>query len=401
VAAVNACSNWSGSLRFTPARVLRADDEQQVVEAVREARRRGGSVRVVGSRHSSSGILAGEDTLLSLEGLSGVIAGDCERGEAWVHAGTGLETLGRELYAHDLALPNYGDVATQTIAGAIGTGTHGSGRRLGNLSTLLVGAVLVDGRGERREIDGGDLQALRAARLALGTLGIFLRLRLALVPEFTVQRREYGCSTQALLPHLESLVAGNRSFDFYWYPRSDEVKLRLVNPAGGGSDPRAFARALEDRRGYGHEVVPTHSGIPHKFDEMEYALPYARGVECFLAVRERMLARWRREVGWRVLYRTVAGDDTLLSPAHGGDVVTISLHHNAGLPFEAFFADIEPIFRDHDGRPHWAKQHGLRAAELEPLYPQWRTFAEQRARFDPDGVFLTPYLRALLGVEAR
>ena len=52
----------------------------------------------------------------------------------------------------------------------------------------------------------------------------------------------------------------------------------------------------------------------------------------------------RKQVAWRVLYRTVAPDDKFLSPAYGRQTVTISLHHNAGLPFEEYFGDIEPIF---------------------------------------------------------
>lgn len=100
----------------------------------------------------------------------------------------------------------------------------------------------------------------------------------------------------------------------------------------------------------------------------------------------------------RVLYRTVAADDAYLSPAHGRDTVTISLHQNSTLPWREYFDDIEPLFREHGGRPHWAKKHGLLADALEPLYPRWRDFAEARAALDPQGTFLTPAMRALLGV---
>ena len=78
--------------------------------------------------------------------------------------------------------------------------------------------------------------------------------------------------------------------------------------------------------------------------------------------------------------------------------MTISVHHNAGLPFEDFFRGIEPILRDHEGRPHWGKKHTLRAEDLRPLYPQWDVFLQARQHTDPQGVFLTPYLRELLGV---
>ena len=102
----------------------------------------------------------------------------------------------------------------------------------------------------------------------------------------------------------------------------------------------------------------------------------------------------------RVLYRTVASDDSYLSPAYGRDTVTISLHHNAGLPFWEYFKDIEPIFRAHGGRPHWGKKHTLTAKNLRPLYPQWERFAAVREQMDAQGMFLNPYLRQSIPAAA-
>jgi FAD/FMN-containing dehydrogenase len=111
-----------------------------------------------------------------------------------------------------------------------------------------------------------------------------------------------------------------------------------------------------------------------------------------------MRRRWRSIVGWRVLWRTVAADDALLSPCGGRASTTISLHQNASLPWREFFDDIEPVFRAHGGRPHWGKKHTRLGVQLAPLYPYWDRFTRIRREFDPDGVFLTPYLRELLGV---
>lgn len=392
--------NWSGSVSFEPARHARPHDADELAHLVRDTHARGGTLRVVGAGHSSNPILVAEDTLVSLEHLSGVIHADRAACTARVHAGSTLQALGRALYAHDLALPNYGDIATQTIGGAIGTGTHGTGLAQPNLSAMMIGGTLVDGRGALRAIGCDEADTLRAARVALGTLGVFTEFTLGLVPAFDVERREYAAPTDAALAHLDALVAENRSFDFYWYPRRDDTKLRLVNPVGGGTARLPYARELERRSGYGHQLIPTHSGIPHRFEECEYALPFEAGVACFRAVRERVLARWRHVVGWRVLYRTIRADDAFLSPAHGRDTVTISLHQNATLPWRGFFDDLEPVFRDFGGRPHWAKKHTLRAAQLAPLYPHWARFHAVRRGFDPDGTFLTPHLRALLGADA-
>ena len=387
--------NWSGSVRSTPRTLGRPRDEAALCEAVAAVAARCGHLRVVGAGHSSSDIVGAEDTLLRTTRLTGIVSVDRERLRATVRAGTTLEALGRALYRHDLALPNYGDVATQTIGGAIGTGTHGAGAGERNLSAMLVGARVVCADGSVETFDEAH-PALQALRVSLGTLGILSEVTLQLVSTFDVERREYALATDATLEALPTLVAGNRSFDFYWYPRRDDTKLRLVNPFGGGIAPPAGARLLVRDAGHGHTLIPTHSGIPHRFEECEYALPAAAGPACFQAVRQRVLQRWRHLVGWRVLYRTVAADDAWLSPAGGRDTVTISLHQNASLPWRDYFADIEPVFRDHGGRPHWAKKHGMRAPQLAPLYPRWDDFAALRRQRDPGDVFLPPALRPLL-----
>ncbi|HWQ16177.1 MAG TPA: D-arabinono-1,4-lactone oxidase [Roseiflexaceae bacterium] len=391
-------SNWSGSLRFTPARVAAPASEEELAELVRRAASEGRTLRAVGAGHSSSPLVETGDTLVSLERLSGVIAHDRAACEAVVWAGTRLRDLGRQLFDLGLGLENYGDVATQHVAGAMSTGTHGSGRRLRNLETHIVGVRAVTARGEivewRQE---REEEMVRAARVALGALGIFTRLRLRLLPAYRLRRRDFCAQIEDCLAHLEELAERNRNFDFYWYPRSDEAKIRTLNPPEAPPPELPYARLVTEEEGWGHEIIARERQL--RFDEMEYMLPAEAGPACFRAVRERVKARWRRTVGWRVLCRLIAADDALLSPAHGRDSVAISIHQNSTLPHQEYFADIEPIFRAYGGRPHWGKKHSLRAPELRPLYPQFDRFLAIRAGLDPAGVFLNPYLRALLGVE--
>jgi FAD/FMN-containing dehydrogenase len=126
-------------------------------------------------------------------------------------------------------------------------------------------------------------------------------------------------------------------------------------------------------------------------------VPAAAGPACFRAVRERMKSRWP-DVVWPVEYRTLAADSAWLSTAHGRASVAISLHQDAKLPCDAFFADCEAVFRAHEGRPHWGKLHWRSPAELAALYPKWERFRALRAELDPAGTFANPYLRGLFGI---
>jgi FAD/FMN-containing dehydrogenase len=385
-------SNWSGSLSFEPARIVEPDNEDELAALVRDTVERNGTIRVVGAGHSSSPLVRTDDTLVSLARFQGLIEHDAPSHTAVVGAGMLVKDVGVALHDVGLALHNTGDVDVQTLAGAISTGTHGTGVRLGNLSTMLLGGRLITGTGEIVDVDATD--PVDGVRVALGTCGIFTQLRIQALPSYQLHRREWCTTTAACMANLDELIETNRNFDFYWYPRSDEIKLRTMNELDEIEVDYEFAAIVRDQIGWSHEILPRERVL--KFDEVEYALPREAGPECFQQVRRRVRDRWRRDVAWRVLYRTIAADEGWLSPMYGRESVTISLHHNAGMPYDEYFADIEPIFRAFDGRPHWGKKHTLTGAEIAPMYPMWHHFQQLRALLDPHGVFMSADVHALL-----
>lgn len=140
-------ANWSGSLVFRPRYVGVPRDEEEACSIVRLAARDGLKVRPVGRRHSSSPIIATDDVAVSMENMSGLIEHDTEEGWALVGAGTSLDDMGRALNAVGLATHNLGDINVQSVVGAVSTCTHGSGRTLTNLATMLIGGRYGSGYG--------------------------------------------------------------------------------------------------------------------------------------------------------------------------------------------------------------------------------------------------------------
>ncbi|MEG9326765.1 D-arabinono-1,4-lactone oxidase [Salinimicrobium catena] len=384
-------------MAFQPGKVFEPESEEEVCDIIRKASRQGKKVRVVGAGHSSSPLVKTEDFLLSLKHFRGVESPDRETAQATVPAGMTVKEAGKDLFRYGLAMHNTGDVDIQTLAGAIGTGTHGTGKNLKNLSSMLIGARMVTGKGEIIEVSQmKDPQMIKALQVALGSCGVFLKMRLQLQPVYNLHRKEWCIPLEKCLENLEELQNNNRNFDFYWYPRTDLCKIRVMNEEDHKMPEVPYGNLEMEQQGHSHEILPRSRHL--KFDEMEYALPKENGPECFMEVREQVRKKWRKEVAWRVLYRTIKADDAFISPMYDRESVTISLHHNAGLPFEDYFKAIEPIFKMYGGRPHWGKKHYMKGKELQELYPKWENFQQIRQKLDPEGVFLTPYLKELLNI---
>ncbi|MCC5888437.1 MAG: FAD-binding protein [Gammaproteobacteria bacterium] len=379
--------NWSGSVRCPQARIERPEGPEALAARV-AAYDGAGALRALGSGHSFVPFWADGDTLLDLGAFVGLesVAGRVAR----LKAGTPLHAIGPLLAAEGLALANMGDIDRQTLAGAVATGTHGTGRELGSLSAQVVAVEVVDGLGRIRRLTQADEVA--AARVAMGMLGVMTAIELAVVPAYGLHERNHLEGVEACLEQLDERLGGHRHHEFWWVPRVDRCIAKTLDqievPAQPRLDEVAFGEEGE-RFGASWQIFPSTRDL--KFNEMEYAVPAATAVACFRAVRARMLRDFPKLM-WPVEYRVLAGDDGWLSPTAGGEVATLSIHQAAAVDPGPLFDAIEPILRDHGGRPHWGKQHGLDGSGLARLYPKFEDFCRYRRELDPYGRFLTRYL---------
>src|SRR5215211_3300008 len=164
-------SNWSGSVTASPAEIRYPTSVNEIVAIVRECRERGCGLRVVGAGHSFTPLAWTDGVLISLDRYTGLEHVDPAAAQATVRAGTQIKALGQLLFAHGLGQANLGDIDVQSIAGAISTGTHGSGARLGSISTQVIGLTLVTAAGELIECsETHNLDIFKAAQVSLGTL---------------------------------------------------------------------------------------------------------------------------------------------------------------------------------------------------------------------------------------
>ena len=392
-------SNWSGAVSWRPRRVARPQTLDEVVAIVKDAVERGETVRAAGTGHSFTPLCATDGTTVLLGSLGGVRKIDASAATVSVGAGTKLYELEQPLREAGFALETLPDIDRQAVAGAVATATHGTGRDVPSLSSLVVGAKLVDGLGRVVSCDErSDAAMLSAVQTSLGALGVLTELTLRLVPAFRLHETTRIAPFEEVAESLDDLVAAHRHFEFFWVSDRDACLVKTLDPTDKARD---FERKDDDQGLTGERMGPSGKIFPsrrnRRFNEIEYAVPADSGLDCWREIRELMRGR-HKDITWPLEYRTVAAESAWLSMAHAEPIVTLSLHQAANLDFQPFFNDAEAVFRNHRGRPHWGKIHQLEAAELRELYPKWQQFLDVRAELDPKGTFATPYLKGLLGV---
>jgi FAD-linked oxidoreductase len=365
--------------------------------------------------------------------MSGLIDADVENGLVRVRAGTSIHDLSPILDRLGLALPNLGDIDVQSIAGAVSTGTHGTGEQFASVSAQVMAVELVSADGSVVEIDSSDLSALKAARVSLGALGVVTALTLQCVPAFRLDRLDLPRPLSETFETLDELSSGFDHFEFYIFPYTDRAIQKRINRTDEPAQPphplKKFANevvfenwvlaALVNTgklmpaaipalaRGATKTFSPVHyldksfemfSTVRNvRFNELEYAVPREHlrdAVERVMAV----VQEHQFPVNFPIEVRVGrADDDCLLSTAAGRETGYISVHMYKGMKFEPYFHAVEAIMDNFAGRPHWGKINWQTAEKLAPRYAGWDEFQAVRTRLDPTGVFTNDYVERVLG----
>jgi len=427
--------NWARNQQSAPISIERPATEEELVDIVRRAAASGQRVKAVGSGHSFTGVALTDGRLIALDRYSRIVSSDPSRSTVTVQAGIPLHRLNVELHVRSLALENLGDIAYQTIAGAISTGTHGTGRLLGGLATQVTGLRLIAGDGSLIDCSADIEPAVfHAARVGLGALGIISTVTLRCPPAFNLHAIEAPMPIDTVLGSLDELVTGNDHFEFFWFPHTGWALTKRNNRTDRPLSPRSRWQEFRDdilvnnvafgalcRLGrWRPSLIPPllarvsppgaaeYVDVSHKvfvsprlvrFYEMEYAIPQEAAIEAFNEIR-RYIDRSRLVITFPVEVRFAAGDDIPLSMAYGRDTCYIAVHVYQGTHYQQYFEAVEQIMSGYGGRPHWGKLHFQTAETLAPRYPEWDRFQAVRARLDPAGRFSNPHLERVLGPVA-
>lgn len=426
-------TNWGRSAEANPSTMAHPANTAEVVALVRGAAAAGKHVKAIGAGHSFTAIGATDGVLVHLDRMTSVLDWDLTAGRVRVQAGISLRELSPILNAHGLALPNLGDVDPQTVAGAISTGTHGTGGRLQGIASAIVGVQLISAAGEVLEIDENH-ELFGASRVTLGALGIITEVTLQCVPAFLLHAREEPMALPDVLDRLDEFVNDNDHFEFYWFPHTEKTLIKRNNRVPGNTGKKSLGRfrhwlddeflsneafdvlnrvarrrtsliprintmsgSLLSAREYvddSHHVFVSPRRV--RFRESEFAIPrYA--LQDVLNELRGWLNGGHEFITFPIEVRFAAADDVWMSTGHERDNAYVAVHQYYRADHRRYFAAAQSIFTAYEGRPHWGKIHTLGADYFAERYARFDDFVAIRDQLDPARVFTNPYLDRVLG----
>jgi xylitol oxidase len=416
-------TNWAGNVTFGAESILRPTSVDEVQAVVSRTEH----VRAVGTRHSFNTIADTVGSQVSLALLPPVVEIDSESRTARVSAGLRYGDLGPALRKAGLALPNTGSLPHISIAGAVATGTHGSGVRNPSLASSVRSLTLVTATGDLLTVDRQSRpDDFDGFVISLGRLGIVIELVLDLVPAFRVAQTVMEGVSEALVgEQLSQVLATAYSVSVFTdWAGAGGTQLWVKRKVGVADEwagtPLWDGRVADGPRhpiqGMPTEHATAQMGVPGPWDER---LPHFRldhtpssgdelQSEYFVAARH-AAAVWDVLTGLHPVIspvlqvsevRSVAPEPLWLSPTRGEPVVTFHFTwtSDAGA-VRHVIASLESELATFDARPHWGKLFATDASRLAELYPRLPDFAALVKGMDPDGKFANDLVDGWLGLR--
>ncbi len=425
-------SNWAGNQQTGSVLVSKPQTESELQQVVQNAQTSGRRVKAVGSGHSFTAIAVAEEVLVDLSKYDEILAIDKINQTVTVQSGIQLSKLNQALYENSLAMQNLGDIAYQTIAGAISTSTHGTGAKFTGIANQVVALRVVLADSSIVECSANvNAELFSCARVGLGAIGLISTVTLKVVPAFNLAVIEEPMRLDEVLQNLDLHVDSNDHFEFFWVPHTGWALTKRNNRNNLPIEPMSkmshwYSKTLMENYAFGAvcmlgkarpslipklaKALPSsgrneYSDASHKvfaskriikFYEMEYAIPREACAEALNRVR-RMVTDSGFFLNFPVEVRFTAPDEIPLSTASNRESAYIAVHIYKGMNYVPYFTEVESIMNSYQGRPHWGKLHFQNASTLASRYPQWDVFQAVRNQVDPKRMFSNQYLETVLG----
>lgn len=412
--------NWAGNLEYSSADVYRPDSVAGLAEVVAGA----GRVKALGSRHSFNRVGDTDGVHILLDALPQEIELDTERQTVRVSGGISYGALCRTLEESGVAIHNLASLPHISVAGAIQTGTHGSGVDNPSLAGAVERIDLVRPSGDQVSLSREDGDEFLGSVVGLGALGIVTGLELSVRPSFQMRQRVLeNLPWERALADFPALVSSAYSVSLFTDYAGDAISQVWLKALDSqrvltelfGATPAVEARhplpgmsgenctVQLDEPGPWLDRLPhfRHEFTPSNGEELqsEFILPLEHGPAAIQAIRS--LADKLAPLLFVSEIRTGAADEFWLSPFYRQQSVAL---HFTWKPLqaevEAVLPELEELLRPFGARPHWGKLFTPSGHDWEALYPKFADFRALAAKHDPEGKFRNGLLDSILGAPA-
>lgn len=417
--------NWGRNILKSTPLFAQPESEAEIVELIRKHRK----IRVVGTGHSWSALCESEELLINLDHYNKILTIDKKAMTATVQAGIKLHQLNELLDKEGLALINLGSIAQQSVAGAISTGTHGSGIGFQCLASQVLEFTLIKADGEKIRLKQGE-ELFQAAIVNLGCLGLISEMTLQIRDAFQLHDQTYTLPFDEVIEHIDEYIYSHDHFKLWWLPPSKDVVVftykRTQEPRNDSRLRQFFKDELLsvlafrtlvkvgnlvnkwrpainrlltsqmkgplDRIEKSYRVFNVPEPPVHR--ETEWAFDVSRAKELLGTYRE-AFSNGTFTFNFIQEIRFTKGDDFWLSECYGRDSIWIGAYNHEDKQWPSILEQFERFAKPFEGRPHWGKEFNVRRDYLETQYPKYADFMRVKKELDPEGKFSNALTDAL------
>lgn len=419
--------NWAGNFKSRPQNYFQPHTEEELVEIIRC----NDKIRFTGTGHSWSSICVTDETLVNLDLYNKVLELNTEKLQLTVQPGIKLWQLNEFLDKENLALANLGSISKQSLAGAISTGTHGSGINFQILASQIVEFKLIKANGEKIILHKErDKELFNLCVVSLGAIGVISEITLNVVPAFRLHDQTFVMKFEDTVERLDEFVNETDHFKLWWFPHVDSlVVYRYTRTPQLANDSRFRQWFMDEflsvnmyrlflkigninrewRKNINHTLVtkfiqPLNRieksykvfNVPeppvHRETEWGFDLKHAKEL---LREYKKMIDASSYRINFIQEIRFTRGDEYALSPCYGRNTIWLGAYNADNFLWNELLSDFEQLAKQFNGRPHWGKEFNADAAYISAQYAQWNVFNNLRKEFDPTGKFANDYILEL------
>ncbi len=426
--------NWAGNVTGTAEHYFQPNSENEIISIVKDAVAKNKKIKLVGAAHSWSALALPTHYLINLDNYNKVLEIDKEKKQVRVQGGIRIKNLNVILRENGLSLANLGSISEQSIAGAISTGTHGTGIKFGNLSTQVIAMKLILADGSILNIsENENTELLPVVRINLGVLGIVSELTIQCVDVFNLRDESYALPFEETLEKIPELIQTTDHLKLWWFPHAPLVGIYRYFRTQEELRPRSsFQKFIDDsflvnvffvfmlRLGdWFPKLVPSINKLINKIHfkkvsriektwevfnvpmppvhyETEYAIAVEHASEALKKLKE-MIEHKKLYINFVVEVRFVKADDSWLSPAYKRNACYIGAYQYGDRYWKEYVKGFEEIMFSFGGRPHWPKEFTADKDKISKSFPEFEQFRLLKNKLDPKGVFNNGLTQHLFG----